>query len=227
MVVAVAVVCENFSSARDHVFGVQGSLALDEERLFENRKRKPQIAVGLVREILDGRIGDIGFRKKLPNPFPIGFEVFGHVRRGKRFENENFRTGEKRPDDGEARIFGRRADQRHDTLFDVRQERVLLGFVPTVDFIEKEDRFFAFEKVLARFRDDLGEVLLFAYDAREMEEFGVDGFGNEVCQTRFSGSRRSPENHGNETSRFENLANGRPFADKGFLSGELAPVIGS
>lgn len=96
-----------------------------------------------------------------------------------------------------------------------------------MDFVEKEDRPPAFEEIFARLGNDLGQVFLFAYDAREMEKLGVDGFGNEIRQARFSGSGRSPENHRNEASRFDDLANGRPFADKGFLSGELVPVIGS
>lgn len=41
MVVAVAVVCEGLSGTRGHVLGTQGSFALNNERLFENREREP------------------------------------------------------------------------------------------------------------------------------------------------------------------------------------------
>lgn len=90
-----------------------------------------------------------------------------------------------------------------------------------MDFVEKKHGPPSFQKVFARLRDDLREVLLFAHDAGQMEKFSVDGFGNEVRETGLSRPWWSPENHGNEPSRFEDLAYRSPLSNEVLLSDEL------
>lgn len=143
------------------------------------------------------------------------------------FEYEYLRPRQQRADDRETRVFGGGSNERHDSLFNVWKKRILLGLVPPVDFVEKKHGPPSFQKVFARFRNDLREVLLFAHDAGQMEKFRVDGFGNEVRETGFSRPGRSPENHGNEPSRFEDLAYRSPLSNKVLLSDEFIESPGS
>ncbi len=55
-------------------------------------------------------------------------------------ELEDARTRDQRADDFEIGILGGRADQRHHAGLDVRQQRVLLGLVPAMDFVHEQDR---------------------------------------------------------------------------------------
>ena len=93
-----------------------------------------------------------------------------------------------------------------------------------MDFIEKQDGAPAFQKVLSGLRDDLRQIFLFADDSGKVEEFRVDRFGYEVREARFPGSRRSPENHGDEPSGLEDFPYGRTFSNEVFLTDEFVEI---
>ena len=52
---------------------------------------------------------------------------------------KNARAGDQGFDDFKVWILRRRADQGKGPVFNVGQERILLGFVPAMDFIHKKD----------------------------------------------------------------------------------------
>ena len=224
VVLAVAVVREDFPRAVDDVIDGKFSRPLDDERLFENRECETEVAVGFSGEKIDCRVGYRNVGKRLGDPFPRGFEAVRYLIGRNGFERENLRAGQKRPNDGEAGILGSGSDEGDYPLFDVRQKRILLGFVPTVDFVEKQDGALAFQKILSGLRDDLRQILLFADDSGKVEEFRVDGFGYEVGEAGFSGSRRPPENHGNESSGLEDFPYGRAFSHEVFLTDEFVEI---
>ena len=224
MVFAVAVVREDLSRTVDDVIDGKFSRPLNYERLFEHRKREAEVAVSLSSEKFYRRVGYRNVGKRFGNPFARGFEAFRYLIGRNGFERENFRAGQKRPNDGETGILGSGSDEGDYPLFDVRQKRILLGFVPTVDFVEKQDGALAFQKILSGLRDYLRQILLFADDSGKVEEFRVNGFGYEVGETGFPSSRRPPENHGNEPSGFEDFPYGRAFSHKVFLTDEFVEI---
>ena len=60
-----------------------------------------------------------------------------------RLQHQQPHPREQRRNDFERRIFGRRADQSDQPALDVRQNRVLLRAVPSMDFVDKDHRAFA------------------------------------------------------------------------------------
>src|SRR6059036_2956366 len=56
------------------------------------------------------------------------------------FEYEHATSRQQCPRQLEARVLGRRADERHDAVLDPRQERVLLRLVEAMDLVAEQDR---------------------------------------------------------------------------------------
>ena len=59
---------------------------------------------------------------------------------GQRLEPHDARARQQRRDDLEARVLGRRADQRDSAGLDVGQQRVLLGLVEAMDLVDEQQR---------------------------------------------------------------------------------------
>ncbi len=94
-----------------------------------------------------------------------------------RYELKDARTGQERAVDFEIRIFSCRADQNDGAVFNVRQERVLLGFVKAVDFVNEQDGALPVQvKTLARLFDDAANV----GDARQDGAQGFEMRGGTV-----------------------------------------------
>ena len=62
------------------------------------------------------------------------------VRRRERLELKDLGARDQRAVDVEERIVRRRADEPHRAALDIRQQHVLLRFVPAMDFVDEEDR---------------------------------------------------------------------------------------
>lgn len=93
MVFAVAVVGKDFPRAVDNVFDGKLSRSLDDERLFEYRKRETEIAVGLSSEKFYRGVGYRNVGKRFGNPYARGFEAFRNLIGRNGLEYENLRAG--------------------------------------------------------------------------------------------------------------------------------------
>ena len=176
VVLAVSVVGENFSSALDNVFYRKRSASLDYERLLENGKRETEVAVGFSGKVINRIFRNGNVRKSFVNPTDIGEDIVFDIFVRKRLEDEHLRAGKKRPNDREAGIFCRRANEGYDSLFHVRKKGILLGLVPAVDFVQKKNRPLSFKEVFPRFRNDLRKVFFFTYDPGKVEKIRFDRF---------------------------------------------------
>ena len=112
-------------------------------------------------------------------------------------ELENARARDERADDFEIGIFGGRADQRDHAGFDVRQQRVLLGLVPAMDFVHEQDgadvvQAAAFE----RFGDDFAQVGFACQDGRDGDEVALGAVGDDLRQGGLAGAGRPPQDDG-------------------------------
>jgi hypothetical protein len=58
----------------------------------------------------------------------------------KRLQFKDTRAGYQRPDHLKVRVLGRSANQRDHAALDMRQQRILLGLIPAVNLIDKQDR---------------------------------------------------------------------------------------
>ena len=116
--------------------------AASARRDLEARQRVAGVAFGPVRDVLERVVVDrepvaaeparlVGERALHQRP-----QVFG----SKGLEPEERRAAEQRRGQREVRVLGRRADEHEQPVFDVREERVLLGLVEPVHLVEEQDR---------------------------------------------------------------------------------------
>jgi hypothetical protein len=79
----------------------------------------------------------------------------------------------------------------------VRQEGVLLGFVPAMDFVHEEDGALAVETVaLLGTLDDQAQVRDAGQDSRDGDEKAFSTVSDNLCEGCLSGSGRSPQDDG-------------------------------
>ena len=114
---------------------------------------------------------------------------------------------EQRAVDLEARVLGRRADQRDEALLDGRQQRVLLGLVEAVDLVEEEDRRAAAVACALDHRADLGAARV---DGAVLLELGAAGAGDDPRQRRLARPRRAVQDHRVQPAALERARQRRP-----------------
>ena len=109
------------------------------------------------------------------------------------FQDIQLATGQKRTYDLERRIFRRGSDQRDRSLLHSAQERVLLGFAETMDFVNEKNRTgLGKETVVPRLFYHLANVLhTTCYRAQRVKR-RFEPVGNDLRQSRFTDTRRSP-----------------------------------
>ena len=112
---------------------------------------------------------------------------------GERLEDVDPGARQQRGNDFERRILGRGADQTDTALLDIREKRVLLGFVEAMHFIDEDD---GARTVLPR-AFGIGHHLLDFLDAAkyggELDEVGMSHAGDDLGQRGFADAGRSPE----------------------------------
>ena len=111
----------------------------------------------------------------------------------KRLEDVHAAAGEQRGDDFEGRILGGGADQSNVAFLHVRKERILLGLVEAVDFVDEHNR--AGAVLLGAL--GVGHHLLDFLDAGqhggELDELGLGHAGDDLRQGGLAGTGRAPE----------------------------------
>ena len=131
-----------------------------------------------------------------------------------RFEDVDLAAAQERRDHLERRVFGRGAYECHDALLDGSQQRILLAFVETVDFVDEQEGRLGVEKALFAGRlDHFAHVLDARRDGREREERTVKSLGgavelrgDDLRQRGFAHARRAPKDERRHVARFEELA---------------------
>ncbi len=99
-------------------------------------------------------------------------------------QREHAHAREQRGIDFETWILGGGADQRHRAVFGMRQDGVLLSLVPTVDFVDKQDR--ALVGGAPRLIDDSAQVGHARAHGRQGHEAGVGQSSDDLRKGSFA-----------------------------------------
>ena len=123
-----------------------------------------------------------------------------------RMQHEQAHPREQRRDDLERRILGRRADQRDQPALDVRQERVLLRAVPSMDLVDEDHSALACFEIVARRLDRLAQIGDARGHRRQLLEHRARLLGEHDRKSSLAGARRAPEDHRMQHVRRDHLA---------------------
>ena len=131
-------------------------------------------------------------------------------------------AGKKRRDDFEGGIFGRRADQPDESVFDGVEQRVLLGLVEPVDFVDEEDG--------PSFPPSSGAPAAFSSTSRtsltpgghrvQLVEIRPSVARDDARERRLPRPRGAPEDHGRHPVLLDEHPEGLAGTEKVFLSDE-------
>ena len=145
-----------------------------------------------------------------------------------RFEDVDLAAAQKRRNDLERGVLGRGADERDDALLHGAQERILLRFVETVDFVDEEERRPLVEEALLACRfDHLAHLLDARRHGREGEERTFELGGDDARQRGLAHARRAPQDERRHVARLEELAEDAVLAHEMLLSDVFVHRTGS
>src|SRR6185437_7361391 len=118
------------------------------------------------------------------------------VRLVERLEHVHPRAREERAHHLEGWVLGRRADEGERSIFEIRQEGVLLSLVETMYFVEEQHgRPPAHLSRRARMLDGGAYVLHACHDGRQCDELRICAPGDEARECRLARAGRSPKEH--------------------------------
>ena len=141
---------------------------------------------------------------------------------GERLQSPHAEAGEQGSIDLEVRILGRRTDQRHGAVFDVRQERVLLGLVESMDLVDEQDAADAVQRQpllgLGDRRPDLGHA---RHDCGQGVEMRTDLAGQQSREARLPGPGRTPQQQRRQVAASDAPPQRSLLADQVVLPDEL------
>jgi len=139
-----------------------------------------------------------------------------------RGQAEDPAAGEQRPDQAEERVLRRCADQNDRVVFHMGQQRVLLGLVPAVDLVDKEDgALVVHAQPLFGLVDDLAQILDAGSDGVERGEVPLGGIGDHVRQGGLAHARRPPEDDRGQVVSFDGPPQQPPAPDDILLPDEF------
>ena len=117
-----------------------------------------------------------------------------HIAVGEPLETDNARTADQRGVHFEKRVFSGGAHQHHDAVLHRMKKRILLTAIESMDLVHKQDGTRAVERqALLGGVDFPAQVGYGAADGRHLHERGLRGFGDDVSDGGFAGSRRAIE----------------------------------
>jgi hypothetical protein len=124
--------------------------------------------------------------------------------------------------DRKIRIFGGGTDENNDAVFDFGEQNILLCFIETVDFVDKEQRFLLVgRKTMFGFGQDFAELFHALGDGRELPKGAPTGRCKNVCECGFTSAGRTVKDNGTESIGNEQAAKQFSFTEKMFLSNEF------
>ncbi len=113
-----------------------------------------------------------------------------------RLELEHAAAAHQRVVHGEKWVGRREPDQDHDALFDVGQQRILLGLVEAVDLVDHQQRRPpAGGDFVAGLFEHFADVFHAAGDRAELPKAAVRLLGQQPRERRLAGARRAVEDH--------------------------------
>ena len=118
---------------------------------------------------------------------------------GQRQQLENPAARDQRADHLEIGVLGGGADQHEGAVFDMRQQGILLGLVPAVDFVHEQDGFLLVHApALEGGIDDILQFGLAGQHRRKGLEMGLGLVGDDLGQGGLAGAGRPPQDDGRE-----------------------------
>ena len=115
---------------------------------------------------------------------------------GERLQHIDAAAGEQRGDDFEGWILRGGTDQPDGSPLDVRQKGILLGLVEAVNLIDEKDGARVHLGGLRRRGHHLLDLLDAAHYGGELDKSRLGRFGDDLGQSGFAHSGRTPEDHG-------------------------------
>ena len=186
-------------------------------RELENLERRARVAAGTSGDHLRDLAGDLGLEER-SSPLDDRDDVF----LGEGVELDHRAAREKRRVHLEVRVLRRRPDQRHETVLDRVQHRVLLRLVEAMDLVDEEDRAEAVRaEPFACGRDDAADVVDPGGDGGDLLERGAGPLGDDASDRRLAGAGRAEEDHRGRPVLFDRQPERRARAQDVLLSDEL------
>ena len=147
---------------------------------------------------------------------------------GQRAQLENLRARNQRRVDKKEWIMRRRANQADNSVFNIRQQHVLLGFVKPMDFVDKEDgrltRIFEPVGGASQHPAHVGHV---GFHAAQALEFAFGVARDDLGHRRLACARRPVENQRLNAVGFDGAAQELSRAEDMSLADELLEGAGS
>lgn len=147
----------------------------EKESRFEDIQGVTEISVAKFADKKDMIIGQGDGRMFFEDQRELFLDESEYLLISEFFEHEDSAPAEQRIIDGEARILGGCADEDDGAFLYIGQKRILLGFIPAVDFIQENDGRFAVLEIDLGLIDQFEQILFLAGDSREIEEIRMQG----------------------------------------------------
>jgi hypothetical protein len=186
--------------------------------LLEQVQEAARIAIRIADQRLHGDVVEFQVAKAIA---ACALQQLAHLVVVQGLEHIDLGTRQQGRIDFERRIFGGRADQRHQPAFDERQQRILLGFVETVDFVNEQDRVLAAGQIMLRLFDGGADILHAGQDGGQRDEFAIEGMRRQPRQRRLAHARRAPQDHRMGTAGLEDQVQRLAFAQQMALPDHL------
>ncbi len=141
---------------------------------------------------------------------------------GERLEAVDPHPREERRVDLEVGVLGGRADEHHGAVFDVGQQRVLLGLVEAMDLVDEEEGPAAVEdEPLAGLADESPNLGHSAHDRRDSHQPRPDRVREDASQRRLAAARRTPQQQRAQVAAFRDPSERSARADQPLLADDL------
>src|SRR5205823_5368051 len=145
-----------------------------------------------------------------------------------RVQGQQHAAGQQRRDHREVRVLRGRREQRHGTVLDRRQQRILLGLAEPVYLVDEQDgRLTTRPAYPPGLVDDRADLLDPGRERGERHETPVPGAGDEVRDGGLAAARRSPQDHRHGRGPGDQLAQRRAGSQQVLLADELVEGTGT
>ena len=125
-------------------------------------------------------------------------------------------------------VLGSGADQHDQAVLDRRQQRILLGLVEPVHFVQEKDRAPAeFPDSQPGLGNDLADVLDGGADGRQLAELFGSAGGDHACQRGLAGAGRSPQDYRRQAIGLDQLPQRPAKSEQVVLTHDLVERCGS
>ena len=197
-----------------------------ESSSLESRQRHPRVPAGDRHQMLERVVVD---RQVVPAEPAFGVvqrapDQRRHVVGGQRLQPHQQAPGEQRGIQREVRVLRRRADQRHGSLFDGRQQHVLLCLGPPMHLVHEQH---GLEQTVAGAVHHLAGVGHAAVDRGELHQMGTHRIGQQVRERGLAGTGGPPQDQRRQRALLDQLRERPSGSDQVRLPDELRRRAGT